>query len=353
MDSSYIGKYGQLRVLSTELLQARFMHDLEQKWEDFLKILSSTTYRKEIDEFSALYKVPDLIDVILNAHMMRAMQNAIFAVPPGARSFIKAYLSRWDIENIKLILSAKVLGYTVEQTEKFLMVQHDIPAGMISGVITKDDYKSIIAQKDIEGVVNSIVKYGYGAVLLKHIDSAKRSNNISEMVLALDMYYYDTLISAYKLHNNPEGSVGNFIAESIDIKNMVNMLKALMLNYEKPQQYIIKGGRISEKDISEIVAKGADAVIERLPFKVNEAIELYRSEQFISYLEVAMERELYKKYLGIFRRSGFSLAFMLSYLIRSELERDELRNIWFSKYYNISKERYEAMQVAMRVLGDN
>ncbi|MEM0202221.1 MAG: V-type ATPase subunit, partial [Candidatus Micrarchaeaceae archaeon] len=190
-------------------------------------------------------------------------------------------------------------------------------------------------------------------VLLKHIDAAKRGNDISELVLSLVMYYYDTLISAYRLHNNPESSVGNFIAESIDIKNMVNMLKALMFGYERPQQYIIKGGRISEKEISEAVAKGADAVIERLPFKVGEAVDFYRNEQAISYLEIAMERELYKKYLSIFRRSGFSLAFMLSYMIRGELERDELRNIWFSKYYGISKERYAAMQVAAHVLGDN
>ncbi|MCL4374177.1 MAG: V-type ATPase subunit [Candidatus Marsarchaeota archaeon] len=353
MDSTYIGKYGQLRVLGTELLGKGAMYDLEQKWDDFLKILSGTTYRREIDEFSALYRGPDLIDVVLNAHMMRIMENAMFAVPPGARSFVKAYLNKWDIENIKLILSAKVLNYPVEQTEKFLMVQHDVPAGLLAGIITRDDYKNIIAQKDIEGVVNSIVKYGYGTILLKYLDSAKRSNDISEMILALDLYYYDALLGAYKLHNNAEGNVGDFIAESIDVRNMTNMLKALLFGFDRPQQYIIKGGKISEKEIADAVAKGADAIIERLPFKISEAIELYRREQFISYIEVAQKRELYRKYIQVFRRSGFSLAFILAYMLMGELERDELRNIWFSKYYGISSERYKAMQVATYVLGEN
>ncbi|MGC8495826.1 MAG: V-type ATPase subunit [Candidatus Micrarchaeia archaeon] len=351
MDSSYIGKYGQLRVLSTEFISVQYMKNMEQKWDEFMKILSATPYKAEIDKFSTLYKMPDLVDVVLNAHMMRTMSNASFAMPSASRAFISAYLSKWDIENIKLILSSKVLGYSVEQTETFLVVQHDIPVGMFSGMITKEDYKNILAQKDIEGVVNSLVKYGYGTILMKYFDSAKRSNNVSEMLLALDMHYFERLIAAYKLHNSYEGSVGSFIAESIDVKNITNMLKAYEFGYGGAEAYVIKGGNISEKALVEALSKGPKAIAEISPFNISNAIAMFEKDHFISYVEAELKRELYKKYLGIFKRSGFSLAFMLYYILRGELERDELRGIWFSKYYKVSDERYRALQIAPYVLG--
>jgi V/A-type H+-transporting ATPase subunit C len=350
MDSSYIGKYGQLRVLSTEFISMQYMRNLEQKWDEFMKVLSASTYKAEIDKFSALYKMPDLVDVVINAHMMRVMGNASFAMPPSSRAFISAYLSKWDIENIKLILSSKVLGYGVEQTEAFLVVQHDIPVGMLSGMISREDYKNMLAQKDIDGVVSSLVKYGYGTILMKYLESAKHSNNISEMMLALDMHYFERLIAAYKLHNSAEGNVGSFIAESIDIKNIVNMLKAYEFNYNGVEAYIIKGGNISEKALLEVLSKGPTAIAEIAPFNISNAIAMFEKEHFISYIEAELKRYLYKKYLGIFKRSGFSLAFMLSYILRGELERDELRGIWFSKYYKISDERYKALQIAQYVL---
>ncbi len=353
MALGYVGKYGQLKVLSTEFLSLKFMEELEQKWDDFIKILSGTTYRREVDEFSALYKIPDLIDVVLNAHMMRTMQSAAFAAPPEARSFITAYLSKWDIENIKLILSAKVLGYTVEQTEKFLVVQHDTPAGILAGIITKDDYKTMLAQKDVEGVVNSVLKYGYGKVLLKYLDSAKRNSDISEMVLALDLYYYNVLIEEYKLHNITERIIGEYIAESIDVRNIMNMLKGLSYGYKNLGQYVIKGGNIGEKELTEIASKGAEYMLDHIPFKINDAIERYKSEGFLGYIENALRRELYKKYISEFRHSSFSLAFIFAYMLRGEMERDELRNIWFSRYYNISKDRSSALKIAKYVLSEN
>ena len=200
MDSTYTGEYGRLRALRSDFIGAEVLEQLEQKdAEEFIKTLSATPYRKEIDELSALYKPPDLIEVVLNAHVVRMDRNALLSVPPLAKNLVAAFASRRDIENIKIILSAKKLGYSVEHTEVFLMVHRNIPVGTFGGVISRDDYANIIAQKDIEGVVNYIVKYGYGTPLLKYIDEAKRGD-ISNMILELYIYYYTRLLEAFKFY---------------------------------------------------------------------------------------------------------------------------------------------------------
>ena len=185
MDSTYAGAYGRLKVSRSELLSNAFIDQLNQKDSDeFVKLLSGTGYRKEIDSLSQLYQLPDLVEVVLNAHMMRMVRNAAFAVPPLARNFVTAYMSKWDIENIKTILSSKVLGYPVEYTETFLTVQRGLPVGTFSGTISREEYVKIIEQKDIEGVVNALVKFGYGTILLKFIEDVKKTNDISTMVRA-------------------------------------------------------------------------------------------------------------------------------------------------------------------------
>ena len=346
MDSTYAGKYGQLTVLSTELLSSDFIEQLEQKEpEEFLKSLSSTSYRKEIDAFSTLYQVPDLVEVALNAHAMRMMRNAYMAVPPLARDFVIAYASKWDIENIKLILSSKKLGYSIESTEVFLMVQRNVPVGVISGPITMEEYKEIIEQKDIEAVVHALTRYGYGTVLLKYLNDVLRTGDISEMVVALDLAYYDRLVSSLKFYNGDEGLMLRYVKELIDVRNVMSALKSAAFGYKDVGSYMIKGGNIPESKIAGIAGKPIEDAKNEMPFKIDEAFELYKKDPYLAYFEAALKGQLYRKYLKLFNESAISLAYIVGYMIRAEIERDELRLAWMNRYYNVSKERVENVKV--------
>jgi len=345
-DSTYIGKYGQLRVLSTQFLSPGFIEQLaEREGSEILKALSSTTYKQELDSLSALYKMPDLFEAVINAHAMRMMRYALFAVPPGAKDFVVAYLNKFDIENIKLILSSKLLGYDVEHTENFLMVQRNIPAGVVGGVISSSDYKNIIGQKDIEGVVKALTRYGYGVVLLKYLDRVKKENNLSSMILGLDTYYYEKLFEEYRFHNSEDGNVKEFLQELVDIKNIISMVKASSLSYTPTKEDFIPNGSIPEAKLAEIASKGVDAIKSASAFRIDSAIETYKRAPFISLIEVALKRELYKKWLGVFERSPFSVGFILAFMLKAEIERDELRNVWLVKFYGVRKEIAETMKV--------
>ena len=346
LEGTYLGAYGRLRVLRPEFLSSSFIESLDGKdGDEFIKALSNTSYRKEIDALSGLYKLPDLVEVVLNSHMMRMMHDALFALPPSARGVISAYMGRWDVENIETILSSKVLGYTLEHTEAFITTERAIPVGLFGGMIKRDDYINMIAQKDIEGVVNYLVKFGYGRVLLKHIDDVKKNGDITGMVLDLDLYYYNNLFESFRFHEGTEGRLLGYIRGLIDIKNLLTVIKSIELQNKNIKDYLIKGGRISEQKLLEMLnAKDIPSLKEFIPYKIDDAFEAYKRDQFTTYFDVAMRRELYKEYLVGFERS-MHIEFILGFIIKSEIERNELRSVWLSNYYKVNKQRAEQLRV--------
>ncbi len=352
MDSTYSGAYGRLKVSKAEFLSPAFAEQLDQKDADeFVKMLSNTGYRKEIDALSQLYTEPDLIEVVLSAHMMRMVRNAAFAVPPLARDFVLAYISKWDIDNIKTILSSKVLGYGIENTEAFLTVQRGTPVGLFGGIITREEYVKLIEQKDVEGVCNSLTKYGYGTMLLKYMDEVKKTNDISQMVLALDIYYYSRLLQSFKFYNGDEGPMLQYIKGLIDMRNAMTIIKGIDFGYKSVKEYFIKGGNIQEAKLVEMASKEIAALKADMPFKIDDAFDRYKNDPFLAYFESALKRELDKKYLKLFDSIPMSLESIIAFILRSEIERDELRAIWLAKYYKISKERAESMRLLKYVVG--
>ncbi len=351
MDSTYSGAYGRLKVSRSEFLSPGFIEQLAQKDSDeFMKQLSTTSYRKEIDMLSSLYQLPDLVEVVINAHMMRMIKNSTFAIPPLAKDFILAYVSKWDIENIKLILSSKVLGYSVENTEIFLTIERGTPVGIFGGTISREEYVKMIEMKDVESVVNSLTKYGYGTILLKFIDEVKKSNNISSMILALDIFYYTLLIQSFRFYNGDEGPVVEFVKGLIDVRNIMTVIKGSDFGYKNTKDFFIAGGNISENKLVEMSSKELSSLKNELPFKIDDAFDKYKNDQFVAYFETALKRELYKKFLKNFDSLALSLETIISFIIRSELERDELRAVWLSKYYKINKERAESMRILKQVV---
>lgn len=347
MDKSYTGTYGRLRVLMPDFLSSAFIDDLSQKSpDDFVKALGSTSYKLEMDSFSGLYKIPDLMEVVVNAHMLRRIRNAISALPQSAKGFIRAYMGKWDVENIKTILSSKKLGYDIEHTEAFLMTERNIPVGTLLGAISREDYINMLSQRDIDGVVALLMKYGYGTILLKYADEIKKTKDLTGAIAALDMYWYSNMVESFRFYNGTETAILAYLKDLVDFKNTTTLIKALVFGYGNIGDYMVKGGTTPPQKIAELAAKkDVFAVKDELPFKIDEAFEAYRNDRFATYFEVALRGALVRRYLKRFELAPMSLDFIFAFILRCELERDELRTVWLGKYYSIKKERAERLRI--------
>ncbi len=140
-----------------------------------------------------------------------------------------------------------------------------------------------------------------------------------------------------------------YIKDTIDIKNITSILKAISFGYKDVGNYMIKGGNISEADLAEMASKQIDDLRNETPFKIDDAFEMYKKDPFLTYFEIALKRALYAKYLKLFDESGISIAGMMVFMIRAEVERDELRLAWLSRYYGVSAERIENIKILKKI----
>ncbi|MEM0154280.1 MAG: V-type ATPase subunit [Methanothrix sp.] len=335
-DSTYTGKYGSLRAMATSLLPDSFYGQAFGKSpEEILKMLSETRYRKQIDELSQLYQMPDLFEAVINATMAKSLQEAYTAMPPLAQPFIKAYISKWDIENIKVVLSSKAMGYELTDTSHFMLAVKN-PVGILAGSISKSDYTNLLAQKDVVSVVNYLAKFGYGTVLMSHIDDYAKNGSLAPMLTELGFYYYTRLTESLHFYKGDEGPVYEYIIAMIDAENVLNAAKAAYSGMKELQQYVIKGGSISVSQITEAINGKAPEVLSRLlGDSSQDSVSKYIAAGGLSELEAVLKRSLYNRFMPIFSASSQSLSYIMSYILRLESERDALRALLLQGYYKI------------------
>ncbi len=343
MDNTFTGKYGNLRAASLNFLSKNFIEELLKKEQgDFIPSLSRTNYKHEIDRLINMYPMPDSVEVIINSHMVGSLSNAYAMMPPLARDFVRAYSAKWDIENIKGILSAKASGYELSQTESFLVVQQNNPISTISGSITAQQYSEMLGLGGVEEIINYLVRFGYGAIMLKSIDEYRNTRDLSSMFLALDMHYYSNLLQSLRFYNGDEWQASAFVRELIDWKNIISVIKATSFGKHEGKGFAIGGGNIREEHIYTMTGKEIQSLKGDIPYEIDWAFEAYKSDPLIIYFDSAIKRAIYKKYLKMFGSSPSSLSYIMRFILRCEIERDDLRSIWLIKHYGIKGLRAES-----------
>ena len=74
------------------------------------RMLESTWYKPEIERASSLYSPPELLEVAVNRHLVDINKIVLETAPYSGKTAIRSYLLKWDIHNIELVLSSKILG---------------------------------------------------------------------------------------------------------------------------------------------------------------------------------------------------------------------------------------------------
>ncbi len=342
MDATYLGKYGQLSCLNTEFLKNSDIDSLINLSTDkeFLNYLENKSYKLEIQKFSNSYVMPDLYTMIINYHMVKHIKDALQSLPYGGKTFITAYLNRFDIENIKVILSSKSLNYKVDHFEPFLMI-NDMPVGYITGSIPEEEYKALIEQPDVEGIVNSLAEYGYGVALMEKLEEFRNEGNMVGMFNTLDSYYYTRLFEQFNMYLGSQISIRNYLKSLVDIHNVSLLAKHIVSSNKDEgdlEDYIVDYGNISKQELlnSKFDTIGSLAGL-NVP-GLSKAVEMYTKSGLLGSIETEMKYALYNEYLPKLKMSNIGMNTVMYYIIRSEIERDNLRVIMLGKYYDMGNE---------------
>ncbi|MGQ0638738.1 MAG: V-type ATPase subunit [Nitrososphaerota archaeon] len=349
--SQYSSSFGRLQAISINLLSQDFMQNLLKAKDvtEMIKMLESTWYGKEIERAASVYQdPPELLEVALNRHLVEVNKIVLEATPFNGKGAVRAYLLKWDIHNIELILSSKSMGRTVTETESFLVSSRNVPAGISAGNIPHDEMKVILSQSGVDGVVNQLVKYNYGTILMQHLDAYQKTGDLGPMMSALQRYYYQTLLESLKFFQGDEGVIRELIRTEIDKKNILNLLKAKESNLDKEivNKHLVEGGKISMKELLEIYeVKNVAEIVGRLEgyYTLIQALSQYRTTNSLIDFEVSLDKFVNTTYVKKLKNIPLSIGTIFYFIISAEQERENIKRIAYGKRYNLSNEQISAM----------
>ncbi|HEU5220827.1 MAG TPA: V-type ATPase subunit [Candidatus Nitrosotalea sp.] len=341
--SQYASSFGRLQAISLSLLSKEEMQNLMKAKDEteMVKTLGSTWYKSEIEKAATIFKESDLLEVALNRHLVYINKIALEATPFNGKSAIRAYLSKWDIYNIELILSAKSMGRPISETESFLVSSRNVPAGISAGNISHDEMKIILSQTGVDGVVNQLVKYNYGTVLMQHLETYQKTGDLGPMMSALQTFYYHNLLESLKFFQGDEGLIRDFIRSEIDKKNVLSLLKAKESDLDKEivSRHIIEGGKMTKNELLDIYnAKDVSEIVGRIEnrFMLVNALAQYKKSNSLIDFEVALDKFINSEYVKKLKNIALSIGTIFYFIINTEHERENIKRIAYGKRYNLS-----------------
>ena len=351
--SSYSSSFGRLKSLSINFISPTLLQNLVHAKDvaEMTRILEPTWYGPEIERAASLYSPPELLEVALNRHIVEINKIALESTPFSGREAIRAYLLKWDIHNIELILSSKIIGRAITETEPFLVSSRNFPAGISAGNISHDEMKIILSQAGVDGVVNHLVKYRYGPILMQHLDTYQKTGNLGPMMADLIEYYYTTLIESSRFFQGDEGVIRDLFRVQIDKRNILNLLKGKDsdLDRELINKHLIKGGNISRDELFDILgSKNIEEFIGKVQkhYNLTDLLkETYLKTHSLIDFEVAFDKFISKSYLKRLKNISLSLGSIFHFIITAEYEWDNIKRIAYGKRYDFSIERITSMLV--------
>jgi V/A-type H+-transporting ATPase subunit C len=319
------------------------------------KILEGTVYAADLDAVRATHTGIGLVEIAINRTFVRRNHRAFQAAPFAGRPVIGAYLARWDVENLEMILSAKAEHRAVRETEEHLVSSRDIPGGLYAGVLTLDDYRGLLEQPTVDAVATALVRYGYGATILPLLEAYQRSGDIFPILHALDVEYYRSVLAGTRFFQGDEWVVRELVKSEIDRRNALLLLKgkAADLPLDEVVARWIDGGGIPVADAADLFgARGIPELAERLAARfptIGDGAGEFAASGSLAGYEAAIERDRTVRELKRLRAYPLSLGVIFAFLLRSEVERSDIRRIAFGKLYGLANERIEPLLISPRL----
>lgn len=355
--SPYASALGRLHARRSEFLAREFYPGLVEAKDlpELTKLLEATPYGPDLLQFAASYTGAPLLELAVNRTFVRRNRLAYEATPYAGRLLVSAYLRRWDIQNIGLVLAAKADGRPVGEAETFLVSSRDIPAGLFAGTLSLDDFRQLLALPGVDAVATHLVKAGYGATLLPLVEEFSRSHDIFPLIVALDREYYRNLLESARFFQGDEWNVRRFVQSEIDLRNTLLLFKGkdAGLSIEAVDARFIDGGEFSRAQAADAyqaagVAELSGALERRWP-GLPEGYAVYREGRSLAGFESTLLRDRAVVEFRRMRAYPLSVSVIFAYLLMAELERTDLRRVIYGKLYGVSPAALTASLVGPRL----
>ena len=315
MDWGYIN--ARMRGMKSRLLDHRTLDALiiQPDIDTLIGELEKTAYREDMIEAKGRYSGMPAIENALRNNFVRTFRKILtFAKNDEAEQYIRIFLHRWDVQNIKTILRGKNIHVTNEEILGCI-----VPAGeMDEATLTE-----LVRQQDVKSVIDLLATWRivYARPLTNAFPAFAASSDLGMLECALDRFYYQDALLAVAGTGNNKAIIRQVLATEVDVVNIKTVLRMVrdQVEPEEAKKFLIGGGfELDEKKlgrllalhtIAEVVAALAATryrFLSGIPESVLEAKK-------ISVIEKELERYLVQQGAKSFLGDPLSVASLIGY----------------------------------------
>lgn len=319
------------KVMKRKLIpKDEFRKLLNMDFNEIVRYLEETEYKREIDELAYKYSGPRLLDYALYLNLSRTY-NKIVRVSFGlAKELLTLYLRRWDIWNIINILRGKVANAPLEEIEETIVA---------AGEKDIEFYKNLM-MKEPEEIVKAFEGTPYNEPLSKY-----GTVSISEIEDELYKIYYNEITKLKPAELSLKLFV-DFVKMEVDIKNIKTILRLKVedVPVEEIMDKIIPNGyELSVDEARKLAAMSWDELTKSLEgYWFWKGVEI---EKEFSTIEVEFDKAWIEAIARKASNYPLSILPVLQYMVLKKVEIDNLRILGWGKWQNIPNEEIERQLV--------
>jgi len=335
----YIYICTRMRVRKTTLLpKEEYMRMLNMNLPEITRLIGETDYKQEIDELGTTFKGIDLIEVALSWNLAKEYQKIQEITPGTLKQFTRAYLRRWDIQNVLTILKGRLQGAKTGKIKEIL-----IPAGSLDRVVLD----RLLAEESLDKIVEMLKGYRmYPQVFAREYPLSKESGSFSQLENELYKQFYSEIIAEAESGIKGGKLFLDFIRLEIDIKNVKTLFRLRADTFEEDARAMyIQGGTLSAADFVTLnTMKDQNEFIDTLKGKIRQKsiialLDELRSEKAIRDVESRLTRVQLDQMERMSKRNPISIHPILVYLERKKYEVFNLRALARGKESKLPSEK--------------
>ncbi|MEN6395937.1 MAG: ATP synthase A1 subunit C [Methanoregula sp.] len=315
MDWGYIN--ARMRGMKSRLLNHHTLDNLilQPDIDSLIGELEKTPYRDDIIEAKGRYAGMPCIEYALRKNFVRTFRKVLgFAKNEEAEHFIRIFLHRWDIQNIKTILRGKNIHVTNDEILDCLVPVGELDEATLTELVRQHDTKAVID-------LLATWRIPWANPLTTAFPEFVHSGDLAMLECALDQYYYKDALRSVKAPDANNSMIRNILSIEIDIVNIKTVLRMIrdLVDPEEAKKFLLDGGQefdskqlfllLTSKSIGDALTELARSRYSFLSSIPEAAIKA----QKISVIEKELERYLVKQGTRAFLGDPLSVASLIGY----------------------------------------
>ena len=315
---------------------------LQMSVPEISRYVSESGYQKEMADLAGKFEGVDLVETATYTSMAKVFSSILAASQGELETMVAAYLEKWDIWNLKVILRGKSYGLDADAIREDL-----VPAGSLGA----ESLEKLVALDSIEDIISNYAKM-VSMNAQEVLDMYKVSQNLGSVEDYVDKYHYQRLLASIDPSSRPTRMFQEFVRKEIDVRNLETILKlkAEGIYGETVMQYIIPGGKQVDKKLAVQLANAetiAAAASDLSQLEFYEIIKDLVEADSVNLRDVVSEMKKYeiaqaKKFSHLY---PLSVVPILDYMIHKEIEVSNIRTIARGIESGLSKETIKGLLV--------